>query len=473
MTQSGSRTAKPEEQSHPLRLSPFDVLMLLDERPGYPMCFFIETQLSGNFLSHRFRDAVRVAVEQHPRLRSYAQYNEQGWQWVLSDELPQVIELEQMANQDLQASAFRPFDIRREPGIRFIVTPEGEQQWSIILQVHHSVCDGLAALEFLGDIWSLYHGNAPPPFRPKVEPKSNQLRTAKDSNEHVQVDHQHLRETLSFATFRPSCVASSKAASLPSEKEPDSNRRPFQSFTLPPIRVQRLRQYASQSGATTNDIIVAASILAIHEWNTRQSKPKNRIRITMPVNLRPPRSRQPASNQIGYAFLDRYPNQLQEPHETMKSIAEASRWIQHSGAAGMFLIALGFFLNRTWLLRLITRLPACFSTAVVSNIGNVQGRMRANVPKEDGRNTPGGLTITNMRGVPPVRPGTVLSVGITNYCNQLTITTMTDSRQLSPDDRAELTMLIQSQIERIAPQTEPGQNIQAPPLPKSTTLTAD
>ena len=99
------------------------------------------------------------------------------------------------------------------------------------------------------------------------------------------------------------------------------------------------------------------------------------------------------------------------------------------------------------------------STAVVSNIGNVQGRMRANVPKKDGRNTPGGLTITNMRGVPPVRPGTALSVGITNYCNQLTITTMTDSRQLSPDDRAELTMLIQSQIDRIAPETEPDQNV--------------
>ena len=61
----------------------------------------------------------------------------------------------------------------------------------------------------------------------------------------------------------------------------------------------------------------------------------------------------------------------------------------------MFLIALGFFLKRTWLLRLIT--AANFSTAVVSNIGNVQGRMRANVPKKDGRNTPGGLTITNMR----------------------------------------------------------------------------
>ena len=36
---------------------------------------------------------------------------------------------------------------------------------------------------------------------------------------------------------------------------------------------------------------------------------------------------------------------------------------------------------------------------------------------------------------------------------------MTDSRQLSPDDRAELTMLIQSQIDRIAPETEPDQNV--------------
>ena len=450
MAQNGSRTAKPEEQSHALRLSPFDVLMLLDERPGYPMCFFIETQLLGDFSIHRFQDAVNIAVEQHPRLRSCAQYSVQGWQWVPSDELPQVIELELRANQDLQAIAFRPFDIRREPGIRFIVVPEGVQQWSIVLQVHHSVCDGLAALEFLGDIWSLYHGNAPPPFRPKVEPKRNQLRTAKDNNKHVQEDHQHLRETISFATFRPSCIASSRAASSHREKETHPDQRPFQSFTLTPIRVQRLRQHASQSGATINDIIVAASILAIHEWNTKQCKPKNRIRITMPVNLRPPRSRQPASNQIGYAFLDRRPNQLQEPHETIKSIAEASRWIQHSGAAGMFLIALGFFLNRTWLLRLITRLPTCFSTAVVSNIGNVQSRMKANVPKTNGCNNPGGLIITNITGVPPVRPGTALSVGITAYCGQLTITTMIDSSRLDPDDGVQLTALLQSQLERFA-----------------------
>ena len=50
---------------------------------------------------------------------------------------------------------------------------------------------------------------------------------------------------------------------------------------------------------------------------------------------------------------------------------------------------------------------------------------------------------------------------------------MTDSRQLSPDDRAELTMLIQSQIDRIAPRPSQIKTFKFFFLPKSTTLTAD
>lgn len=116
----------------------------------------------------------------------------------------------------------------------------------------------------------------------------------------------------------------------------------------------------------------------------------------------------------------------------------------------MFLLVLGISLNRTWLLRLITRPLRCFSTAVVSNIGNVQSRMRANVPKSDGCNNPGELIITNITGVPPVRPGTALIVGMTAYCGQLTITTMIDSSQRTPDDGVQPTALVQSQIERFA-----------------------
>ena len=437
-----TQTAKPEEDAHVQRLSPFDVLMLIDERPGYPMCFFIETQISGDLSLQRLRTAVETAVQRHPRLRSSAQHGTHGWHWILSKQIPEVIQLEPASNRESQAIAFRPFDLCHEPGIRFILIPEDSQRWSVVLQVHHSVCDGLAALEFLGDTWSVYHGNAPPAFRTDSRSKRNQPSLDNDQKTNIKSDHQYTRQTIAFATFRPSSIASSR-----STKKIPHTRKPFRSFCLSPTTVKNIRQRASQSGATTNDLIVTASILAIHKWNRRQGKANKRIRITMPVSLRPPRERQPASNQIGYAFLDHHPRQLHRPEEVIKSIAEASRWIQTSGAAGMFLIVLSVFLNRTWLLRLITRLPTCFSTAVVSNLGNVQVRMRTKVPKENGCDKPGELTITNIAAVPPVRPGTALSVGITAYSGQLTITTMTDSRQLSLSDSVELTELIKAQIE--------------------------
>lgn len=437
--------AKSKENAHASRLSPFDVLMLLDERPGYPMCFFIETHLSGDLSLQRLRTAIENAAQRHPRLRSCAQYSTHGWQWSLSNQPPQIVQLEHTPNKESQAIAFRPFNIRREPGIRFIVIPESNQQWSIILQVHHSVCDGLSALDFLGDIWSLYHGSQPTDFQTHSRTNNIQTHLENDGNQNIKGDHQHTNQTIAFATFRPSSITS-----LNNAKNIPHGRKPFQSFTLPATTVKSLRKRASHSGATTNDIIVAASFLAIHKWNSRQGKAGKRIRITMPVNLRPPRERQPASNQIGYAFLDRLPSQLRDPPEVIKSIAEASRWIQHSGAAGMFLVVLGVFLKRTWLLRLITQIPACFSTAVVSNLGNIQSRMRAKVPKADGCDKPEGLIITNVSAVPPVRPGTALSMCITAYCGQLTVTTMTDSSQLTPSDSMELTNLLQSQIEHLA-----------------------
>ena len=437
--------AEPKENAYASRLSPFDVLMLLDERPGYPMCFFVETHLSGDLSLQRLRTAIEDAAQRHPRLRSCAQYSTHGWQWSLSNQPPQIVQLERTPNKEAEAIAFRPFNIRQEPGIRFVVIPESEQQSSIILQVHHSVCDGLGALDFLGDIWSLYHGSQPSDFQTHSRTNNIQTHSENDGNQNITGDHQHTRETIAFATFRPSRITSSNSA-----KNIPHGRKPFQSFTLPATTVKSLRKRASQSGATTNDIIVAASFLAIHKWNSRQGKAGKRIRITMPVNLRPPRERQPASNQIGYAFLDRRPGQLRDPPEVIKSIAEASRWIQHSGAAEMFLVVLGAFLKCTWLLRLITHIPTCFSTAVVSNLGNIQSRMRAKVPKVDGCDQPGGLSITNVSAVPPVRPGTALSMCITAYGGQLTVTTMTDSSQLTPSDSVELTELLQSQIEHLA-----------------------
>jgi len=73
------------------------------------------------------------------------------------------------------------------------------------------------------------------------------------------------------------------------------------------------------------------------------------------------------------------------------------------------------------LLKAVTRLPICLSTVIVSNLGDVSRRMRAGVPKIDGRDAPGGLVIRGFRGVPPLRPRTRASVAVLPYAGTTTL----------------------------------------------------
>ena len=103
-------------------------------------------------------------------------------------------------------------------------------------------------------------------------------------------------------------------------------------------------------------------------------------------------------------------------------LAAATRWIVEHDAAREFLAAAAALSRWPWLLRAITRLPVCFSTAVVSTIGDPSRRMKSGVPKRDGLDAPGSLVIRGIRGVPPLRPGTRAAVGATTYAGELTLT---------------------------------------------------
>ena len=166
----------------------------------------------------------------------------------------------------------------------------------------------------------------------------------------------------------------------------------------------------------------------------------------MPCSLKPPGQRAPAVNDMSYAFLDRTAQQCQNAAGLVRSIGEASLWIQEHRAAEGFLHTLAAMVRVPRLLWTLTRLPICLSTAVVSNVGNVGTRMRANVPKVDGCDMPGPLRITALRGVPPLRPRTRLAVGLTHYNGQLHLTFLGDSAALGPLASQRLLGLVQAAI---------------------------
>ncbi len=432
----------PSAVDPPRALAAFEQLMLADARPGHPMTFFLECEVEGPLCLDRLRRGVELAAARHPLLRSRVETRQGRAHWLPPDVQP-VVELGSL-------EAWRPIDLERESGLRLVVLPataapacfataaSSQPRHRVVMVAHHAALDGVAAGEFFGDLWACYHGHEPPPFA------TGGRRGAPDaavSASDPKVERATIASnTWPFAIFRPRPLAkmrmtggavdsqlSAVAENLPS---------PFEAITLDRECTSRLRTVVAANRWSLNDAIVAAVIRAAGRWNEAAGGRTGNVRITLPVSLRPVGSRSSARNNLGYAFLDRTPRQYADRHELAASLAEASRWIVDTGAAAGFLKAAEVLARRPWLLRLITRLPICLSTAVVSTIGDPSRRMKAGVPKVDGLDAPADLVIRAIRGTPPLRPGTRAAIGATTYGGELTLSCLSSAGHSADASRA-------------------------------------
>lgn len=407
-------------------LAPFDHLMLVDARPGHPMCFFLECIVEGDLDEHRLRAAMDRAAQRHPRFRSRVAWRRGRPHWLPPDVQPAFVWHPQADGLD----PWRPVDLERESGVRIVARAIGPRLHSIAMVVHHSACDGIAACEFMGDLWAFYDGTEPRGFtRPVMRGSEGPESAAAPGAQSPAIDP--VGEALAFARFFPAALVRSRSAAT--NRRTGAIEPPYATIELDAAFTARLRAAAAARKATVNDLIVAAVMRAALAWNDRAGKRRGGVRVTMPVSTRAPRQRYPASNEISYAFLDRSRAACRDRESLVGSLAAASRWILASGAVAGFLEAVGFLSKSPLMLKAVTRLPICLSTVIVSNLGDVSRRMRAGVPKIDGRDAPGGLVIRGFRGVPPLRPRTRASVAVLPYADATTICCLCSA---GPDPRA-------------------------------------
>jgi len=434
---------------HPRPLAPFEHLMVADARPGHPMTFFLECVVEGPLHLDRLAEALADASARHPLLRSRV-----GWLGGRPHWLPPDVE---PVLEPVSRRAWRPIDLARESAVRLVVVPleagdAGEFRGAIagavihriVLVAHHAALDGIAAAEFFGDVWAHYDGREPPPF----EAGRSRTRSAAPAGAAAEGGF------WPFALFRPRPLArrSFAAAPAPAAMATSGHAVPFAHLDLEPVIATRIRGAAAANGWSLNDVVVAAVVRASGRWNELAPGRAGNVRITLPVSLRTTGSRSPARNDIGYAFIDRTPADTADPGRLAAGIAAASRWIVETGAAEEFLRATGGLAARPWLLTAVTRLPVCFSTAVVSTIGDPARRMKAGVPRIDGFDAPGGLVIRAMRGVPPLRPGTRAAICAMTYGGGLSLSCLCSAvRRGDPRAAArEFLRLVAEDLERYA-----------------------
>lgn len=429
--------APPAETDTGRELAPFEHLMLVEERPGFPTCFFLECRVGGPLDADLLRRAVAKAAERHPLLRSRVARGRGQARWLPPDVGPALLW------RPVAGDPWAPLDLRRESGVRIVVLDDGPDRHRVVMQVHHATCDGIAACEYFGDVWAVYAGLEPRPFSPgrsgDVAPAAPVLASGSGTS------------PLDFAKFIPSPLSRRpRAGSSGSRAHAVAVEPPYASLQFDAPFTARLRAAADRHGTALNDVLVAAVMRAVVGWNAAAGRRASNVRITMPVSMRPVGARLPAANAIGYAFLDRRSAECGEFAALAGSIGAATRWILNTGAAAAFLGVLGWLAKRPGLLKILTRLPLCLSSVVFSNVGDISRRMRSGVPKRDGRDAPRDLVIDGFLGVPPLRPRTRAAVGGTTYANALALTCLCSA---TPDGRpgaAAFLELIRADLEAFA-----------------------
>jgi len=146
----------------------------------------------------------------------------------------------------------------------------------------------------------------------------------------------------------------------------------------------------------------------------------------------------PAANKMSYAFLDRRGKDCRDVVPLAAGIRHATRAIQRENLSRQFVETLAFAASKPKLLRLALRCRVCFSTAVLSNIGDPSRRFNARLQRDQGKVVAGALRMETIFGAPPLRPETRLAIGITTYGGALTLSALVDPHTHSSADCDEL-----------------------------------
>lgn len=400
----------------PRRLGAFEQLMLAEDCPEHPACFFIECAVTGPLDEGRFRSSVATAAGRHPLLCSRV-----GWcggrpVWLTPDVSPRVL-------WNPHELPMGTIDLTQESGLRFAVVEVEAAAFRVIMQVHHAVCDGIAACEVLGDVWTIYEGKAPRPFttqrRVRRAPSNAGVLPARaPTRGGVAV----VANSFRFAMFRPTPLARLPAATAANQTAVAAEvQTAYERIRLEPGDMRQLRAAADAARVSVNAILVAAVMRATAAWNSAVRGRPGNIRITMPLNIRTIGRRQPACNATSYAFLDWHSADTQSLLSLAGIVADATDWVFKAGMTTRFLEVLERIVRRPWVLRLFTRLPTCLTTVVVSNAGDPSRRMRTGAARIDGCDTVDGLVIRDIFGVPPIRPRTRVALGVSTYAGGMTI----------------------------------------------------
>ncbi len=332
-------------------------------------------------------------------------------------------------------------DISKEIGLRFWVREDsgGETRRTMMLvQFHHSVCDGIGLFQFMEDLLIAYGsltGAKVPEMRP-IEPDAFLRRGAFG----LSADEWAARKPIDLARAtkffksiaRPIAYDKKSAKSLPQTADLLASER---TILMPEVLAQ-LRSQARSQNASVNDLMIHDLFQTLADWNAAHDDTRQDIRVAIATSLRgPSEASMSAANVVSMVFLNRSHQDIAS-QDLLSGITTETTLIKEQ-RLGVVLPRVIRRLGRyPGAIDRFLKLPVCSATAVLTNLG----RPFADSPLtgKDGLLRVGPITLESLETMPPVRPKTRASISVNYYGGSLSVTLRYDSTVLTKNQAMEL-----------------------------------
>lgn len=430
----------------PLAFTPFERLMLLDDRPDYPMTIHVELGFTGRMDKGVFFAAMQQTVARHPLLAAQIEWRGRWPYWLGPSPSPVKIT---WTEAEPPLCAMRPprIDLLAGPGVEAHVHV-GRETTSVLVMFHHSCCDGQGARRFLFDLTTAYERLALGDSSTRGQARADQLlaerlkRRMEFSAPAVKEVKVEAQTTLWERVRNAAAHVTTRAERLSGPRK-DKTHQPglVHNVLLEVEETSNLRKRAQEEGATFNDVAVAKLMQISAQWNRRHDNaPDTRhVRVCVPTDLRVKEDDNlPAANRMGYAFLTRQFALTRDWPELLASVRDETTYIKDNRVGLDFVTNMAVAQKVPFLLPVLLSKSYCLTTTVLTNLGDATRRLRRRFPLDAGRAVIGGLPLDFIKVTPPVRPGTRAGWGMCVAGGRLAISVLTDPHTFNDDDTQQL-----------------------------------
>ena len=430
----------------PLPLSDFEYYMLSDDRPTHPMVFVMTVHVSGALSEQPLRESLSELLLSHPLLDCRVEkLRGLGWCWVRQTGSAELLDWH--STDQAVVIGFVPvvrrISLQREPGI-FVDVCAARDCATIVVYLHHSCCDGIGAMQLIGELFARYGRKTagPDSKRPEFEPpdaSALRLREIYGTRESVSGrQRKSLKRSIGkiarLLLRKPVLLAGSVRIPVTGSTQ---TQRAIQSKLLPRSLNRSLRAVASQRKVSINDLFVREMLLHIRDWNRRAQQPFGRrwIRLAVPLSMRTSlHDKVPACNIVSYALVTRREQDCDDPEALLQSIHQQTSDVLFNREGIVCLKLFRALRKIPGAMNLFLSLKSCLSTMVLANVGDVRRRFSGRFPLQKGKWIAGNVVVEQLHGVAPVRPNTRAAMSIGEYAGELSVNLRTDSMAINAED---------------------------------------